>query len=215
MYDIVIVGAGGMGRECCEVAQDIYGGSADYRVRGFLSDVPGVLDGFDVPPLLGPIRDYAVQPQDRFVLAIGDVPGRRKVAEYLLARGAKFLRLVHPTAHVFKSASLGEGVIVFPQAFVGANAHIGDFCLINCHAGCGHDVVMGRFTEQAPYSTISGKARTGEECFLAVHAVVAPGTVLGDRVVVSQGSTVSHRTPDDCLIAGVPGKRLRHIVAKG
>ena len=96
MFDIVILGAGGMGRETFEVVQDTY---PNYRVKGFLSDVPNMLDGFkNYPPLLGTIKDYEVQPNDRFILAIGDVAGRRKIAESILSRGGEFINLIHPTA---------------------------------------------------------------------------------------------------------------------
>ena len=212
MYEIVIVGAGGMGRESCEAVEDAFGGCEDYRIKGFLSDVPNTLDGYDPGyPLLGTIKDYAVQPTDRFVLAIGDVKGRRKVAEYLKSRGGEFLTLIHPTAKVFRTASLGEGVIVFPFAYVGANARVGDFCLINSYAGCGHDVVLGRFSEQCPYSALSGGVTAGEECFFGVHSVVAPKTRLGNGVVVSQGSAVQKDQPDNVLLVGVPARRLRRL----
>ena len=212
MYDIVILGAGGMGRETFEVVQDTFGNDSSYRVKGFLSDVPNMLDGFkNYPPLLGTIKDYEVQPNDRFILAIGDVAGRRKIAESILARGGEFINLIHPTAKVFRTAKIGRGVIIFPFAYVGADASVGDFCFINLLAVCGHDVILGKFSEQAPHSTLCGGVHTGEECFFGVHSSVAPKTKIGNRVVISQGSVTQKDQPDDVLILGVPGKTLRKI----
>lgn len=212
MYNIIIIGAGGMGREAVEVAEDAFAGNEKYRIKGFLSDILDVLDGFSPGyPLLGTIKDYAVNENDRFVLAIGDVAGRRRIAEDILARGGKFLTLIHPTAKVFRTSTLGQGVIVFPFAYVGADAKVGDFCLINSYAGCGHDVVLGKFSEQCPYSALSGGVQTGEECFFGVHSVVAPKTKLGNRVVVSQGSAVQKDHDDDALLVGVPAKPIRKI----
>lgn len=212
MQEIIILGAGGTGREVMEICEDIFGENPNYRIKGFLSDVLDVLENFDVPyPMLGTIKDYKVQPEDKFILAIGDVAGRRKVAESILERGGKFLTLIHPSAQVYRSAKIGEGVLIMPHAFVGANADVGNFCFINCHAGCGHDVKLGKFSEMAPYSAVAGGSKVGEECFFALHAVVAPKTVLGNRVVVSQGSTIQKNQPDDKLIIGVPGKSFRKI----
>lgn len=212
MFDIIIIGAGGMGREAVEVAEDAFGGNPAYRIKGFLSDVLDVLDGFSPGyPLLGSIKDHVVNETERFVLAVGDVPGRRKIAEDILARGGKFLTLIHPTAKVFRSSTMGQGVIVFPFAYVGANAQVGDFCLINSYAGCGHDVILGKFSEQCPYSALSGGVQTGEECFFGVHSVVAPKTKLGNRVIVSQGSAVQKDRGDDVLLVGVPAKPIRRI----
>ena len=47
MYDVIIVGAGGLGREVCEMAEDLYADSSEYRLKGFLSDVLDVLDGYE------------------------------------------------------------------------------------------------------------------------------------------------------------------------
>lgn len=211
MKEIIILGAGGTGREVMEFCEDIFS-DENYRIKGFLSDVLDVLDGLDVPyPLLGTIKDYKIQEDDRFILAIGDVAGRRKIAENILAQGGKFLTFIHPSAQVCRSAKIGQGVIIFPFAYVGANSNVGDFCFINLHAACGHDVKLGAFSELAPYSVVAGGCQTGEECFLALHAVVAPKVILGNRVVISQGSATQKNQPDDSLVVGVPGKRLRKI----
>lgn len=211
MYEIIILGAGGTGREICEMCEEVFD-KKNFRVKGFLSDVAGMLDNYNLDvQVIGTIKDYEIQENDRFILAIGDLQGRRKVAENILRRGGKFVNFVHPSAKVFRSAKLGQGIIIFPFAYVGANADVGDFCFINGHAGCGHDVKLGAFSEQAPYSTLSGGVRTGEECFFAVHSVVSPKVILGDRVVISQGSVTQKNQPDDVVIVGVPGKRLRKI----
>ncbi len=212
MFDLIILGAGGNGREVCEMCDEIFKDSQDYRIKGFLSDVLDILDGFDVGyPLLGTIKDYKIQPNDRFILAIGDVHGRRKIAEDILKSGGKFLTLISPDAKVYKSAKIGQGVIIFPFAHIGANAEVGDFCMLNIFSGCGHDVQLGNFSELAPYAAVAGGVICGEECFFAMHSVVAPKTVLGNRVVISQGSTVQKNQPDDALIIGVPGKKFRKI----
>ena len=193
-----------MGRETFEVVEDTY---PNYRVKGFLSDVPNMLDGFKgYPPLLGTIKDYQVQPNDRFILAVGDVAGRRKIAESILERGGEFINLIHPSAHIFRSAEIGRGVIIFPCAYVGADAKIGDFCLMNAHSLAGHDAILGNFSEMAPYSILGGGTVTGEECFFCMHAVTAPKTKLGNRVIISQGSTTKENQADDNFVEGVPGE---------
>lgn len=212
MFDIVILGAGGMGRETYEVIQDTYKDNAEYRVKGFLSDVLDVLDGFEgYPPLLGTIKDYEVQPNDRFILAIGDVAGRRKVAESILARGGEFINLISNLAKVDRTAKIGRGVIIFPFSHIGANAVIGDFCLMNLSTIVGHDSNLGQFSELTPFSVLGGTVITGEECYFGMHSTVANKVTLGNRVVISQGSVTQKNQPDDVLILGVPGKRIRKI----
>lgn len=215
MYDVIILGAGGMGRETFEVFEDAYKDNPNYRVKGFLSDVLDILDGFEsYPPLLGTIKDYEVQPNDRFILAIGDVAGRRRVAESILERGGEFITLIHPTAKVFRTAKIGYGVIIFPMAYVGADTKIGDFCYINAHALAGHDSVLGNFSEQAPYSILGGGTQTGEECFLCMHAVAGPKVKLGNRVIISQGSATTENVDDDSFVIGVPARNYKRKSAR-
>ena len=177
-----------------------------------MSDVLDVLDGFEgYPPLLGTIKDYEVQPNDRFILAIGDVAGRRKVAESILARGGEFINLISNLAKVDRTAKIGRGVIIFPFSHIGANAVIGDFCLMNLSTIVGHDSNLGQFSELTPFSVLGGTVITGEECYFGMHSTVANKVTLGNRVVISQGSVTQKNQPDDVLILGVPGKRIRKI----
>ena len=167
MYEVIILGAGGTGREIAEMFEEVFD-EKNFRLKGFLSDVSGMLDNYEIDvPVLGTIKDYEIQENDRFILAIGDVQGRRKIAENILERGGKFINFIHPLAKIFRSAKIGQGVIIFPFGYAGANSDIGDFCFINSHAGSGHDVKLGAFSEQAPYSVLAGGVQTGEECFFA------------------------------------------------
>lgn len=208
MYDIVILGAGGMGRETFEVVEDtLLGNDSNYRVKGFLSDVLDILDGFEgYPPLLGTIKDYEVQPNDRFILAIGDIPGRRKIAESILERGGKFLTLISSLAKVDRTAEIGEGVIIFPFSHIGANAKIGDFCLMNLHAIVGHDVILGKFSQVCSFSVLGGATQIGEECFIAMQTATAPKVKIGNRVIISLGSVTTKDVEDNSFVEGVPGK---------
>lgn len=211
MYDVIILGAGGTGREIYEMFDEVFD-KEEFRLKGFLSDVLDILDNFEIDtPLLGTIKDYKIQENDRFILAIGDPSGRRKIAEKILSCGGKFVNFIHPLAKVFRSVKIGQGVIIFPFAYVGANSEVGDFCFINSHAGCGHDVKLGKFSEVAPYATLAGGVQTGEECFFAMHSAVSPKIILGNRVVISQGSVTQKNQPDDVVVVGVPGKTGKKI----
>ena len=215
MFDIVILGAGGMGRETYEVIQDTFKDNSEYRVKGFLSDVLDILDGFEgYPPLLGTIKDYEVQPNDRFILAIGDVAGRRRIAENILERGGEFMTLISNLAKVDRTAQIGRGVIVFPFSHIGANTKIGDFCLMNLHAIVGHDSILGNFTEVCSFSVLGGATQTGEECFFAMQTATAPKVKIGNRVIFSLGSVITEDVEDNSFIIGVPGKILKRKSAR-
>jgi len=211
VLDVVIVGAGGLGREVYEMFYEVYT-KEQYNLKGFISDDLNVLDGFPIDiPLLGTIKEYKVKQNDRFILAIGAVEGRKKVAQNLLANGAEFISLIHPDAHVFKTAAIKNGTIVYPLAYIGANAVIDEFCIINAYTGCGHDTHVGAFSVLSPYSVLAGGTRIGQSCFMGIHAGVVPRKTIGDNVKITAGAIVTHNMKDDVLVSGIPAKKMRQI----
>lgn len=202
---ILIVGAGGFGREVLQWARDAWPESAD-RIAGFLSDDPSRLDGHSTDlRILGSPENFEPQPSDGLLLAIG-IPGlRRNVAVGLEARGARFLTLIHPTAIVAGSAAIGTGSIICPYGIVSDAVRLGSFVLLNYHASLGHDASAGAFAVLSPYATLGGHARVDSDVFLGLHASVAPGKTVGARSKVSANSCVLADAPSDRLVYGVPG----------
>jgi acetyltransferase-like isoleucine patch superfamily enzyme len=44
----------------------------------------------------------------------------------------------------------------------------------------------------------------GERCFVGVNAIVMPGVVIGDEVIIGAGSVVTKSIPPNCIVAGNP-----------
>lgn len=209
MYDIVFVGAGGCARELYDTAKAAFP-SEEYRFKGCLSDDLTVLDDFpDIRaelPLLGRIVDYEVQPQDRFIIAIGDVAGRRKVIEAMKARGAVFLQLVPPEVLVFPTAKLGEGVVLYRGVCVSDHAVLEDFAMLNYGAIVGHDARVGAYSVLCPYAAVLGYAKVEEDCLLGTHATVQVHTLIGRGSTVGANTFAARKAPAGALVLGVPGK---------
>src|SRR5688500_15546296 len=94
MTRLLIVGAGGFGREVWAWAVDSGG-----KPAGCLDDSPGALEGFPSEgKILGPVSSYEPGEKDRLLIAIGDPSTRLRIAAELGGRGARFATLVHPTA---------------------------------------------------------------------------------------------------------------------
>lgn len=202
---VFIVGAGGFGRE----VYTWFGRSSSIRERlaGFLSaDSQALVGRFVEHGVVGTPHDHDVQPGDSFVLAIG-IPGvRRTVAETLRSRGARFLTLVHESAMVANSATLGEGALICPYAVVSDHAVIGRCGIVNYHASVAHDAVVGNYAVLSPYAAVGGKAVLEEDVFLGLHGTVGPCRRIGARSKVAASSCALIDVPPDCLALGVPAR---------
>jgi sugar O-acyltransferase (sialic acid O-acetyltransferase NeuD family) len=203
---ILIAGAGGFGREVLHWARDAWPQLCD-RVVGFLSADDRILEGFHCDlKIIGSPDSYRSEAGDKVLLAIGVPYARRKVAESLLAQGAEFLTLVHPTAIVSPTATIGDGTIICPYAIVSDSASTGRCALVNYHASLGHDASTGDYAVLSPYATLGGNAHIGDDVFLGMHASVGPGRRVGSRSKVSANSCALTDARDDSLVFGSPGR---------
>lgn len=199
---LIIVGAGGFGREVLTYAQDI-----GLAVAGFLDDNPQALTPFQLDALhLGSLNAYDFTSQDRVVIALGDPSGRRKLAHSVREKGGQFFTLIHPTAYVARSATLQDGCILCPFAVVGAHAIVGENTAINTYASVGHDATVGKHSVFSPYSVINGNVSLGEAVFLGTHASVTPGKTVGLNSKISAGAVVTRNIEAGSLVTGNPAK---------
>ncbi|MFM7242915.1 MAG: hexapeptide transferase, partial [Planctomycetaceae bacterium] len=202
---ILIVGAGGFGREVLAWARDAWPEAAT-NVAGFLAEERGECSSL---PIMASPASYSPELGDALVLAIGIPDVRRRVAESLLARGGRFLTLIHPTAIVAASASIGSGSILCPYSIASDATTLGRFTILNYHASLGHDASTGDFSVLSPYATLGGGARIGDDVFLGLHASVAPGKSVGASGKVSANSACLADVPPGSLVFGVPGRVTR------
>lgn len=208
---ILIIGAGGFGREVLQWATAAWPSDAK-RIVGFLSADADRLNGHTSPlAIIGDPESFEFEPGDGCLLAIG-IPGvRRQVAESLLAKGAEFLTLIHPTAIVAPTSKIGVGSIICPYGVVSDSCRLGIFVIVNYFGSLGHDAEAGDYAVMSPYAALGGNARIAEDSFLGMHASVAPRTIVGARCKVTANSTALHDAPDDSIIFGVPGRITSHV----
>ncbi len=124
MKDLVIIGAGGFGRELYEMLWDVFSPER-YRFKGFLAQDDGRLADFGISePILADPERYEPTADDHFLLAIGSMEARRRTVETLEARDGAFVSFVHPLARVAATATIGAGAVIYPFAVVSNNASL-------------------------------------------------------------------------------------------
>jgi len=185
---LIIVGAGAMGRECCQYAQATLPG---YSVVGFLDSRSGILDGYGgYPPILGSVENYQAGQNDHFVCSIGEVEPKMRYVNLLKSKGARFVSVVHPLAYVGQNVKIGNGCIIAPGVVLTADLALGDHVIVNVQSSISHDCHIGDGSTISPGCHIAGWCRLGKRVFLGVHSTLIPHIVLGDDVYVAAGAVV-------------------------
>ncbi|WP_080944735.1 acetyltransferase [Pseudomonas synxantha] len=207
----VIVGAGGFGREVYVWLRDWIERNVpnEHQIIGFLDDAPAALERFsDLPPVISSIDGYAHQDGVVLVCAIADPKIKEIVSAKLLAKGAHFFSLVHPTAIVGTRVLIGEGVVVCPNTILSTDLEIGDFVTINSSTTIGHDTSIGSYSTISGHCDVTGGAQLAEGVFMGSHAVVLPKVNVGAYAVIGASSVVIRKVASGVTVFGVPAKRI-------
>lgn len=207
--DLIIVGAGGLGREVYSWLNQEITEKKDYKIRGFIDDNIYSLEGFEYPvKVIGTIADYRPETDERLVLSILDPSDKRRITGLLSQKEAKFYKLIHPTAIIGTNVELGEGCVVCPNCILTSDIQIGNFVFINTSSTIGHDTVIGDFTSINGKVEITGKVKVGSGCLFGVGAKVIPRRNIGNNVTVGAGSVVIRNIGSDVTVFGNPAKKI-------
>lgn len=210
MKDLVIIGAGGMGRAIYNIAIGCIGYGTEFIIKGFIDDDIHQLDGFEnYPPMLGTIDGYNVQPNDVFTCSIGSVPAKVLCTEKILNRGGKFITLVHSQARVCGNVKFGDGCIVAPFCLVDCDSTIGNMCLLQSDAVIGHDCQLGDYVRIDTHVTCVGGVKIGDRATIHTSTVLNHKVVVEDDAIVGACSFVIRKVKAGTTVCGNPAKQLK------
>lgn len=58
---------------------------------------------------------------------------------------------------------------------------------------------------------IIGKIKIGNNVFIGMDSIILPGVEIGNNTIVAAGSVVTKSFPDNCIIGGVPAKKIKSL----
>ncbi|MBR0258394.1 MAG: hypothetical protein IJQ58_11695 [Synergistaceae bacterium] len=210
MQDIIIVCAGGYGREVYALIRGINSAKAEgreepYNILGFLSDVPDALDGIKIDAkIIGDIQNWQPKGNEVYALGISTPKSKEKLSEMLKARGAKFVSLVAPSVYISETIEIGEGSIITAGSSIGDNAKIGRFVNI-AGSMVGQDAIIGDYSTTTGFTNVTN-AVLGKRVFVGSHAVIMNKKKIGDDAFVCVGSVVVRNVKAGTKVFGVPAK---------
>lgn len=206
---LVIIGAGGFGREMWAWAEQSVQLGKEWTLKGFIDDNVDALRKKPSPGgILGTLKDYSPAAEDVFVCAMGVPATKRKCSELIAARGGRFARLFHRTAVLGHDVTCDEGVILCPFSVVSANNGLGRGVVVNIHSSVDHDTVVGDWTQINCHCDLTGGVVVGQEVWFSSRVSVAPGVKIGDAAFIGAGSVVLRDVEAGAKVFGIPARRI-------
>lgn len=209
MKDIVIIGAGGFGREVAVLIEDINKQEPTWNIVGFVddnSDVAGnIVNGIEV---VGNI-EWLKNQQLYVINAIGNGNIREQINLRLTASKNKFATLIHPNVLQTSTVQIGQGSIICAGNILTTNITIGDHVIINLSSTIGHDDTIDDYVTILPGSNISGFVHLNRGVTIGTGTQVIQNLEIGENTIVGAGATVVKNLPANCTAVGSPAKPIK------
>ncbi len=207
--NLVIIGAGGCGREVFIWATQAIAAGSPLRIKGFLDDRACALDGLEYETgVLGDLNTYEIDEKDVFVCAIGNPVTKMECYSRIAERGGEFINIIHPLANVGQNVELGEGVILGPFSSITCDAKVGNHTSIGALSNVAHDTIIGDWCQISSHCGVNGNAALGEGVFLGSHSCILPGIKVGPWAFVGAGSIVVRNVSSRVKVFGNPASPI-------
>lgn len=187
MKKLLIVGAGGHGRCCLDIARDMN----IYDEICFLDDshVNEVINNCRVIGIIDEMSSYYPEYTDIFI-AIGNNQLRKKLNMQAKEIGYQLVSLISPFSYVSSYASINEGTVIFPHAVIEANVYVGKGCIISSNTTLNHDSVIEDDCLIYSNSVIRPDVVIESLTRIGSHCVISFGTKIKANSDISDGSAI-------------------------
>ena len=197
MNDLIIIGAGGHGRVCADIAA-----LNGYQTVRFLDDREGAAEG--------PAAAFArYLPDCDFFVAIGHNGTRKTFIQAILNAGGRLVSLIHPNSTVARSATVGVGSVIMAGAVVNPGAVVGKGVILNTCCSVDHDCSIGEYAHISVGTHLAGTVEIGEGVLVGAGATVINNLAIADHAVIGAGGVVIDEITEPGTYVGVPVRKIR------
>jgi len=197
MTKLFIIGAGGHGKVVADTAE-----AAGYSNINFLDKSwPSRTKNGRWDIIGNPARlDGAV------FCAVGSNDIRARIFKEYHLNGSP--ALVHPSAVLSPTVTVGSGTLVVAGSIVNADTSIGRGAILNTACSVDHDCNIGDFVHISPGAHLAGDVHVGDGSWIGIGAVVREGVRIGRNVIVAAGAAVVSDIKDGVRVGGVPARAM-------
>lgn len=209
MSRVAILGAGEFGKQTQKIIQD----QNKYTLIGYYDDFH-LDEAFGNVKIIGTskeiLRDFKNDLFDCVFVAIGYsyLVEKYKILNNQLLNIPK-ATVIHSTAEIDVNATIEEGVIIYPNVYVGPDCVIRTGAVLNVGCILPHDNFVDECTFLSVGVFSGGKTKFGKRNFIGVGANISDSINICDDVIIGVGCTVVRDITKKGTYVGTPSKKIK------
>lgn len=213
MKDIIIIGAGGVGREVAFIIEEINKETPTWNILGFIDDnkeIHGkVINGYSVLGDLSYLDNYEKKEEKpEVIIAIANYNVKKNIV-FKLSNKFKFATIIHPEVSIHNTVIIGNGSIIYKGVIVTTNITIGNHVIVSPKCGIGHDSIIKDYVSLLWNVNISGNDVIEEGVLIGSGATVIQGKKVGQAAVIGAGAVVVKDILSNTTNVGVPSNIIK------
>ena len=212
MKNIIIVGAGGFGREVEWLIERINNTTNEkWNIVGYADD--NVIVGTKVgkSTVVYKIDDLlSINEEMNVVVAVGNSIIRKSIINRINKNGCiKFPNIIDPTVIYSNDLKIGIGNIICAGTIMTINVSLGNFDIINLNCTIGHDDELSDYITVYPNSNISGCVKIYDCVEIGTGTQIIQGKNITNNAIIGAGAVVVKDIIESGTYVGVPVQKIK------
>ena len=208
MKDIVIIGAGGFGREVAVHIERINEAEPQWNLLGYIdeeaSETP---EGYKI---FGNLDHFLTMDRSiYYFIAIANSQARERIAKRCEEAGFKAATLIYPNVRFGPLVEVGEGSYLGRDCSFMNNVKIGKHCVIQSMTVIGHDTVVGDYTSFMTDGLIGGESVIGSHCYFVLRCTMINRVKTTDRCTFGACACVVKDAMEPGTYVGIPARKTK------
>ena len=210
MKNIIVIGAGGFGREVAVHIERINEVEPQWNLVGYIDEeATETPEGY---PILGNLEHFLTMDRSNYYfIAIANSKAREKIAAACEAAGFKAATLIYPNVKLGPLVEIGEGSFLGREVSLMNNVKIGKHCIIQSKGVIGHDTAVGSYTSFMTDALIGGESVIGAHCYFGLRCTMINRVKTTDYCTFGACACVVKDAMEAGTYVGVPAKLIKPL----